>query len=221
MRLSGDGSIDVSADGSVQVQFQVPTMTAEFGTHKVTVTTDITVLNDDLPPGSLYKKGGYLYDGNGNNNTTDDPRVTGLEVAAGATLFDNTFTWTLAVNRDIVIAGTVSLDHGTMDEITLESRNGSIWIKPTGVLTNEASGQGGGTGDTGGTGGDVGLYTDFFVGDFTSASDIHADGGNGVATGGDGGSILYIWDTYDITGDVTYSGGTGAVAGTVGVFEPS
>lgn len=147
LNLYGDSSVDVSPDGSVLVQFDVPSMAADFGSYKVTVTTDTTVLENynDLVAGILYKMNGDLYESDGDSTPANDPQVTGLEVAAGATLFDNSFTWTLAVNRDIVIAGTVSLDHGTMDKITLESRNGSIWIKPTGVLTNEASGQGGGT----------------------------------------------------------------------------
>ena len=79
----------------------------------------------------------------------------------------------------------------------------------------------GGTGDTGGAGHPANAVTlrTNVGGDIAISSDIHADGGNGVATGGDGGRIGYSSFTYVFTGDVTYSGGTGATAGTVGVFE--
>jgi hypothetical protein len=147
LNLYGYDSVDVSPDGSVLIQFVVPSMAAEFGTYKVTVTTDKTVNENnvgDPTAGVLYKSSGILYEANGNGDPNDDPPVTGLEVAAGATLYEDSSLGTLAVNNDIIIAGNISLAKSTLDDITLESSYGSIWIKATGVITNEDSNQGGG-----------------------------------------------------------------------------
>jgi hypothetical protein len=113
------GSAQVLASGTVDATFVVSAITASFGANPVVVSGGTTTVqsNTDAIPGGLYTKDGFLYQGDGNGKL-DDPVVTGLTVAAGATLVlvdqqAATGYGTVKLSNDLVINGTITTDAST------------------------------------------------------------------------------------------------------------
>jgi hypothetical protein len=111
------GSIKVLKSGTVDASFTVPPITTDLGAHGFTVNTDTTVPNTDDTPGALCQESygdGSLYIGDGNGFCdSGDTKVTGLTIAAGATLvlFDSAAgSGSLRLTNDLVINGTLTSD---------------------------------------------------------------------------------------------------------------
>ncbi|MFO7716849.1 carboxypeptidase-like regulatory domain-containing protein, partial [Desulfosarcina sp.] len=140
-----NGSIKVLKSGTLEASFPEPSTTANFGTHPFTVSTDTTVPDTDNTPGALcqaFGQDGTLYIGNGNGICGDDldTRVTGLTVAAGATLVlvdDGNMQGMLNLENDLVIRGTITSDLSVNSGLNIEAN--FIYVESTGKITASAT----------------------------------------------------------------------------------
>ncbi|MFO7644048.1 MAG: carboxypeptidase-like regulatory domain-containing protein [Desulfosarcina sp.] len=140
-----NGSIKVLKSGNVDAVFPEPSTTADFGAYQFTVSTDTTVTGTDDAPGALCQVFGqdgslYIGDGNGICGNDLDTRVTGLTVAAGATLVlvDNIYLHgMLNLENDLVIQGTITSDLSVNSGLYIEAN--FIYVESTGKITASAT----------------------------------------------------------------------------------
>ncbi len=229
--------VKILKSGTVDVGFTIPSYDYTFGDVKATVSTDTDVLLDpaaDPGVGVLYmrtSRNSILYVGDG-DDVTDVP-VTGLSVAAGATLrFPSNWGPGYAdiyIPTAIVTNGTIT----TIDEsATLNMESGSYFeVGTTGTVTTSGRTAGASAGilsltsygvainkgtivASGATGGGNATMAVEFAGDSFAynTGEIRADGGdNAAGAGGFGGYVILgsIYTSVYTSGVLSANGGDG------------
>jgi hypothetical protein len=209
------GSVKVLKSGTVDASFPDPAFTPHFGSNPFTVSTDTTVLLDeDLNDGNLYAISGdpNLYLGNGNDDTGDDPAVTGLTVNAGVTLVlvDQGYSGgyaTLNLTNDLVIYGTVKPDFTGTSSLYIEAN--VIDVESGGMITVSGT-------DTNPDAGEIYLGYRDDIGitkQIINRGTIEAKG-LGSGNGGYGGNLYFEpQDLFVNYGTLDTSGGNSATSG--------
>ncbi len=185
--ILSEGNTRVMRSGTAAATFSSPSPSSyAFGVTPCTITRDQTVqLDRDAVAAGLYTRlqDAHLYLGNGDGDTTNDPPVTGLHIAEGATLFvpKNTFyDWLptydfgISLENDLVIDGTLATAPGVAS-INVTSTAGSVIVGPTGSVTTN-----------GADGGWIAFYPqrDFFNAGRLDASGADRPAGRGCSSGG-------------------------------------
>jgi hypothetical protein len=140
-----NGSIKVLKAGNVDAVFPEPSTPADFGAQSVTVSTDTTVPGTDGTPGALCQEFGgdgtlFIGDGDGTCDADLDTRVTGLTVAAGATLVlvdDSNSQGMLTLENDLVVRGTITSDLSISSGLYIEAN--FIYVESGGKITASAT----------------------------------------------------------------------------------
>ena len=232
------GSIKLLKSGTVDASFTVPPITPVFGASHFTVSTDTMVPSTDNTPGALCQVGGgdgslYIGDGTGTCGDGNDTQVSGLTVAAGATLVlnqDSGYGY-LRLANDLVINGTLASDLSAGWGLSIEAN--LIDVESTGKITASATaldnpggeiylGEGSGMtktiinrgtieakGDGFGTGGYIYFEPDDLVVNYGT---IDVSGGNNGGSGGEFDAYVDYGDFYS-SGTVRMSGGNGDTGG--------
>ena len=146
------GMIKVLRSGTVDTSFTAPSITPDFGaTHYIVsdpnpitplIEPTAVQLDEDLVNGGLYTTNGepVLYRGNGDDDETNDPVVTGLTVTAGATLVlvDQGYGYgTLQLENDLVVHGTITSDLSASAGLYIEAN--LIYVESTGKISASAT----------------------------------------------------------------------------------
>ena len=234
------GSIKVLKSGTVDASFTVPTITPFFGANPFTVSTDTTVPNTDDTIGALcqvYGGDGSLFIGDGTDGcgSIGDTQVTGLTVAAGATLVlvdVGSGYGTLRLTEDLVINGTLTSDLSSgWGGLDIEAK--LIDVESTGKITASATApdnSGGeiylgngqdltwtiinkGTIETKGDGSGSGGYIYFEPNDLVvNYGTIDVSGGSAGGSGGEFDAYVDYGDFYS-SGTIRMNGGNGDTGG--------
>jgi hypothetical protein len=240
------GSVQVLKSGTVDASFPDPSFSPDFGDTPFTVTSNTTVVLDEDPNDGnphLYAKTNdpNLYLGNGNDDTGDDPAVTGLRVMASAALvlvdqgYEGGGYATLQLANDLVIYGTVTTDLTQTPSLYIEAN--VIDVESGGKITVSATDMDGdageiylgygygitkqiinrGTIEAKGLGSGNGGYLYFETDDLVvNYGTIDASGGSSdTGSGGYGGELDAFVDYGDFysSGTVHMNGGNGTSGG--------
>ncbi len=120
LKGNAPGALNVSVNGTPDTDYELPEYTINLGPQPATVTSSVTVKpysGDELATGELYMRGSSLFkydgeiDGEGAQVVgTLATLVTGLEVAAGATLTlaSSSSTFYLYLSNDLVNNGVIT-----------------------------------------------------------------------------------------------------------------
>jgi hypothetical protein len=114
--------------GSVDAAFTIPEIALDYGSVRFDVATDATVVALPVDP-TTRTDGAHYLDSNSsaivrwNATASSLTPVTGLTVAAGATLTIPVVSKTLEFDRDINVAGRIALTDGANRNLTLYARN--------------------------------------------------------------------------------------------------
>ncbi|MCK5690142.1 hypothetical protein KAI87_12770, partial [Myxococcota bacterium] len=223
------GHIKVFSTGVADASFDFPeTIHTYLGSEPLVVDGDLTIESYATGDHSTMQAGQYhLHDGEALDvaalykwTGTQDVKVTGVKVNAGATLTfaaNQTDTSIFNIDNDFILAGTLTTELDGLNRIELKFYCDTYYGEEGSVI--DLSGKDApAEGTDGGRGGDFVIYADdqdqdFYEGwgSIFSHSDVDVSGGEGD-NGGRGGSVKFAADLAIITsGDIFANGGTGLV----------
>jgi len=243
------GTIKVLKAGTVDASFTVPPMISDFGANHYIVSDPDPItpliepttvqLDEDLVNGGLYTTTGetVLYRGNGDDDETNDPVITGLTVNAGSTLVlvdQGDGYGALQLENDLVVHGTITSDLSAGAGLYIEANR--INVESTGKIsasatTSDASGGeiylgygqdltrtivNRGTIEAKGDGSGSGGYVYFEPSDLVvNYGTIDVSGGDAGGSGGELDARVDYGDFYS-SGTVRMNGGSGTDGGNAG-----
>ena len=213
--INSRGNLNLSKTGTVDASFTMPVFTPDYGAVPYTVSADLTVeLDGDTSVGGLCTVSGvqmnrFLYVTDNDGVCASGPPVTGLLVAANATLtlpeatsqsgIDN-MAW-YELNDDLVVYGTIRTVNDSRFLSFELTGSGSIYVGDTGVITVVPLA-------AGALGGELSLYT-YNGGDVFILGSVLAGGsapGGSAGPGSNDGIDIYVDYNETGSGDLYVSG---------------
>jgi hypothetical protein len=208
------GPFQVLANGAADASFTPTAFTPNLGDNPLAITADTTITVEVAEPAAgtpyLILNSPILRISDGNLTLSDETPVTGISVAAGATLTlalnYTTYAW-VTLSNDIDNDGTITTDdNGALRgnlRLDLASYYGNSTIDTSGTLDGQS-------------GGYVEIYPSY---SFFNNGSINTSGADSTAgAAGDGGYVQIYANNYGIenTGNITTDGGAGSGVGTTG-----